>query len=81
MELKETIELMNSDNYVDRFIAEYRQLEIRRNGLYKMLKKYKKGELDFTPICSYDLLNGQLKSMDLYSEYLMERALIEGIEL
>ena len=81
MELKETIELMNSDNYVDRFIAEYRQLEIRRNGLYKMLKKYKKGQLDFTPTCSYDLLNGQLKSMDLYSEYLMERALIEGIEL
>ena len=81
MELKETIELMNSDNYVDRFIAEYRQLEIRRNGLYKMLKKYKKGEFDLTPTCSYDLLNGQLKSMDLYSEYLMERALIEGIEL
>ena len=26
-------------------------------------------------------VKGELKSMDLYSEYLMERALIEGIEL
>lgn len=81
MELKDTIEMMGSVDYKERFGAEYKQLEIRRNGLYNMLKKYKAGELPFTPSCSYDLLNGQLKAMNLYSEYLEERAEIEGIDL
>lgn len=81
MNLKETIEMMVSSDYKERFIAEYKQLEIRRNGLYNMLKKYKAGELPFTPSCSYDLLNGQLKAMDMYSEYLEERAKIENIKL
>ena len=44
-----------------------------------MLLKY--NELDFTPNCSFDLLNGQLKVMELYMDYLEERAEIEGIEL
>ena len=81
MNLKETIEMMVSSDYKKRFIAEYKQLEIRRNGLYNMLKKYKAGELPFTPSCSYDLLNGQLKAMDMYSGYLEERAKIENIKL
>ena len=81
MNLKETIELMVSSDYKERFRAEYKQLEIRRNGLYNMLKKYKAGELPFTPSCSYDLLNGQLKAMDMYSGYLEERAKIENIKL
>lgn len=81
MNLKETSEMMVSPNYKERFIAEYKQLEIRRNGLYNMLKKYKAGDLPFTPGCSYDLLNGQLKAMDMYSGYLEERAVIENIEL
>lgn len=46
-----------------------------------MLKKYKDGTLPFTPTCSYDLLNGQLKAMELYAQYLDERAEIEGIDL
>ena len=46
-----------------------------------MLKKYKAGTLPFTPSCSYDLLNGQLKAMELYATYLEERAEIEGIDL
>ena len=81
MELERLIELMKSEDYKDRFRAEYYQLEDRIDKLANMLEKYKAGTLNFTPSCSYDLLNGQLKSMDLYSEYLMERALIEGIEL
>ena len=81
MNLKETIEMMVSSDNKERFKAEYKQLEIRRNGLYNMLKKYKAGELPFTPSCSYDLLNGQLKAMDMYSGYLEERAKIENIKL
>lgn len=81
MELKETIEMMVSSDYKERFKAEYKQLIIRRNGLSNMLKKYKAGTLPFTPSCSYDLLNGQLKSMELYASYLEDRAEVEGIDL
>ena len=81
MELKDTVEMMGSADYKERFKAEYLQLEIRVNGLRNMLKKYKDGTLTFKPSCSYDLLNGQLKAMELYATYLDERAEIEGINL
>lgn len=81
MELERLIELMKSEDYKDRFRAEYYQLEDRIGKLANMLEKYKAGTLNFTPSCSYDLLNGQLKSMLLYLEYLTERAEIEGIEI
>ena len=80
MQLKETAPMMESEDYKERFKAEYLQLEIRVNGLRNMLKKYKDGTLTFKPSCSYDLLNGQLKAMELYSTYLEERAEIEGIK-
>ena len=81
MQLKETVPMMESEDYKERFKAEYLQLEIRVNGLRNMLKKYKDGTLTFKPSCSYDLLNGQLKAMELYATYLDERAEIEGIDL
>ena len=81
MELKDTIEMMGSEDYKERFEAEYLQLKIRINGLRNMLKKYKAGTLTFKPSCSYDLLNGQLKAMEMYAQYLKERAEIENIEL
>jgi len=81
MRLNETVEMMNSEDYKERFKAEYLQLKIRMIGLSAMLKKYKSGELNFTPSCSYDLLNGQFKAMDMYASYLEERAKIENIEL
>ena len=79
--LSETIELMNSENYDDRLKAEYEQLEIRTQGLAKMLVGYRDGTLSFTPKCSYDMLNGQYRAMDLYLQYLVDRAEVEGIEL
>lgn len=81
MKLNETVELMNSSDYKERFRAEYLQLKIRMEGLSAMLKKYKAGTLNFTPSCSYDLLNAQFKAMDLYASYLEERAKIEDINL
>ena len=81
MNLKETVPMMESADYKERFKAEYLQLEIRVNGLRNMLKKYKDGTLTFKPSCSYDLLNGQLKSMEMYAQYFEERAEIETIEL
>ena len=79
--LSETVEMMNSADYKERFKAEYLQLKIRMKGLSNMLYKYKEGTLNFKPSCSYDLLNGQLKAMYMYASYLEERAEIEGIIL
>ena len=77
--LKDTVEMMNSLEYKERFQAEYFQLKIRITGLSTMLEKYAIGTLKFTPTCSYDLLNGQLKAMKMYAVYLEERAHIENI--
>ena len=79
--LNDTIEMMVSKDYKERFKAEYHQLRIRIEGLENMLEKYKDGTLEFTPTCSYDLLNGQLRAMKLYRTYLEERAGKEKIQL
>lgn len=81
MKLNETVDLMISSDFKERFRAEYFQLKNRMEGLSGMLKKYKEGTLPFTPSCSFDLLNAQFKAMDLYASYLEERALIENISL
>jgi len=81
IELKDTIDMMDNADYKERFKAEYYQLAIRCDKLEEFLAKYKAGELNFKPDCSYDLLNGQLKAMRLYASYLEERAEIEDVEL
>lgn len=81
MELERLIELMKSEDYKDRFRAEYYQLEDRIDKLANMLEKYKAGTLNFTPSCSYGLLSYQLQTMNAYKRVLEERAEIEGIEL
>ena len=43
MVLKDTIDLMNSSDFKERFKAEYYQLKIRHEGLSKMLEKYREG--------------------------------------
>lgn len=78
-ELKDTVDLMLSENYEDRFVAEFYQIMIRSWKLAIMLDKYERGELDFTPKCSYELLKRQLKVMEEYENILADRALIEGI--
>ena len=81
MELERLIELMKSEDYKDRFRAEYYQLGDRIDKLVNMLEKYKAGTLNFTPSCSYELLSYQLQTMNAYKRVLEERAEIEGIEL
>ena len=81
MELERLIELMKSEDYKDRFRAEYYQLEDRIDKLANMLEKYKAGTLNFTPSCSYELLSYQLQTMNAYKGVLEERAEIEGIEI
>lgn len=81
MELKDTILLMQSADFKERFKAEYFQLKIRRSGLKNMLEKWKNGTLEFEPKCPFHLLQKQLLVMDEYLEVLEERAKIEGIDL
>ena len=79
--LSETVELMNSSDFKDRFKAEYYQLAYRTEKLSNMLNKWSDGELDFTPKCPKDLLQTQLEHMFWYLSILERRADIEGIEL
>lgn len=81
MELKDTFEMMNSEDYKERFKAEYYQTKIRYIKLHKMTVKYEAGTLPFTPNCSLELLNEQKKYMGLYLHALEVRAEIEGIML
>lgn len=81
MELKDTIELMNSDNYKERFKAEYYQTKIRYEKLHKMIIKYEAGKLDFEPSCSIDILKSQASAMGSYLYILEVRSQIEEIEL
>lgn len=81
MKLDETVKMMNSQDFKERFKAEYLQLKIRMEGLSSVLKKYKEGTLPFKPKCSYEVLYKQLVYMEDYLNVLKERAEIENIEL
>ncbi|MEG0643259.1 MAG: hypothetical protein RR489_05135 [Clostridia bacterium] len=81
MELKDTIELMSSEDYKERSKAEYYQTKIRCNKLFSMLVKYENGMLNFIPNCDTIILRKQFKAMRTYLECLEERAVIEEIEL
>ena len=81
MELKDTIEMMNSEDYKERFKAEYYQTKIRYDKLDKMTVKYEAGTLNFTPNCSLEVLKEQKKYMGNYIRMLKIRAEIEGINL
>lgn len=85
MELKETIELMCSENYKERFIAEYRQVKIRYEKLKNFCNKIEVEEMlgkEATKHdCPLELLREQQKYMGLYLSVLEKRALIENIVL
>ena len=74
MQLKKTVDLMLSDDYKDRFKAEYHQIMNRANKLRKLIRDYKQGTLDFEPDCPIDILIWQLKTMDEYVYILKRRA-------
>ena len=81
MELRDTVEMMNSADYKERFKAEYHQLRIRYEKLGAMLDKWDNGKLDFTPTCPREIYNKQIEGMEIYLDTLADRAEIEGIEL
>ena len=81
MQLKETVPMMVSGDYKERFKAEYYQLLIRLDGLTSMLIDWKNNMLDFEPKCSKETLENQLLFMQGYLGILRLRAEIEEIYL
>lgn len=81
MELKDTVDLMWSDDYKERMYAEYWQLKIRYEKLHKMTILFEAGKLDFKPSCSLELLKKQEAAMLIYMNALEVRAAIEGVDL
>ncbi|WP_407461854.1 crAss001_48 related protein [Methanobrevibacter sp.] len=79
--LKDTVELMLSDDYKDRFKAEYFQTKLRYDKLNRMIVKADAGTLEFEPDCPLNMLRAQLESMDVYLHMLAVRAEKEGIDL
>ena len=81
MTLKDTVELMLSEDYKNRLKAEHCQALIRHHTLKDMLKKYDEGTLPFAPVSSIEILKAQKGILAAYVHILRERARIEGVEL
>lgn len=81
MELKETIEMMQSEDFKERFKAEYYQTKIRYDKLHAMIVKHEAGTLEFEPKCDIAILKEQASNMGKYLYNLEVRAQIEGIDL
>jgi len=84
-ELKEKVELMNSEDYKERFIAEYHQVKIRYEKLKNFCNKIEVEEMLGKEVtkhdCPLELLREQQKYMGLYLSVLEKRALIENVVL
>lgn len=80
MVLKDTVNMMTSEDYKERFKAEYYQLKVRINGLENMLKSWDEGTLTFKPTCPRKLYDDQLKAMYDYINILITRSKMEGID-
>lgn len=81
LDLKHTIPMMQSEDYKERFIAEWAQTRIRIAKLDRMLQRHYSGTLDFELTCPIILLEKQLLAMQQYADMLEVRAEIERIEL
>lgn len=81
MQLVDTVELMLSEDYKERFKGEYYQVKERYERLRRMVVRYQAGTLNFEPKCDLELLKSQLSAMRNYIYMLEVRAEIEGIEL
>lgn len=81
MELRDTAAMMQSEDYKERFRAEYYQTVIRFDKLNQMLKKWDRDQLAFEPTCPRSTYNMQLKAMADYIAVLEARAVMEKIDL
>lgn len=81
MELRDTVEMMESADYKERFKAEYCQNVIRYEKLKGMINKWDRDALNFEPTCPRSTYNMQMAAMADYIAVLEARAVMEGIDL
>lgn len=79
MELKDTVPMMLSEDYKERFKAEYYQLKIRKEKLSNMLDNW--DHLTFVPTCEKHIYESQLSDMIHLLLILEMRATKEGVVL
>lgn len=80
MELKDTIDMMCSDKYEERFIAEYYQLKLRIEDLNRLLIECKEDKSTDGINFKYNLLSKQLSHMQKYAILMEARADFEDID-
>lgn len=85
-DLQETVEPMLSDDYKNRFVAEYCQTAIRYERLKKFCDRIELAEVHGVGIapehdCPLSLLREQQKYMGMYLGVLEKRAIVEEIPL
>lgn len=73
IKLEDTVPLMLSGNFKDRGIAEFLQIKIRVGQNREFIRKWKAGELTFTPCNTLAQSEMQLKAMELYQYTLQDR--------
>lgn len=85
MTLNDTVTGMTSDDYKERFKAEYNQLVIRATKLKDLINRievsYVTGTEEPKHDCPLDLLRDQYSYMTSYQTVLEKRAIVEDIEL
>ena len=81
MTLKDTVDMMTSENWKDRFVAEYRQTKIRYEKLHKLIIKREVGKHGFETPIPLDSWKEQAYHMGLYLYELEKQAAIHGIDL
>lgn len=81
VELKDTVEMMCSDDYRERFKAEYYQTIIRYEKLIALLGKEDASTSEFDLTCPRSTYNIQLRAMEEYIAILEARAVMENIKL
>lgn len=79
-ELADTASMMTSDDYKERFKAEYYQLKIRMERLEATLKQLDDKKF-YESVCPRKVLEGQMKAMQWYMTVLETRASLEKINL
>ena len=80
-ELSQTVDMMTSSDYKERFKAEYAQVVLRYERLKDMLEEWDNGTLRFEPTCPRSTYNIQIKAMTDYIAILEARAVMEHIVL
>ncbi len=79
--LAETAPFMTDTDHTKRLIGEYAQLELRIQGLTKVVEDYKANTLSFEPTSDLSIYEAQLSAMQAYHMALTCRIVNEGLDL